>query len=844
MTDWEQLEKLLRAGEDHELIRTVRDLGEHERKALLAPAKQFERRARDFDEGLWNLRGGLAVIGAGVLPGASTVAPWLVRNRLWTHHDGVDLVAGVVEVLRARAVPWLPDLARRLAQRLPTGNVDGLLTRLVTDLVTVTGIDPPPTDGLVLAWATFYRWGTTEITDPRWVGLVPRLFEVTGVGRAIDASVPGDGGWPKVIAELAAAGQVDRLAMIDAAIGALQRGGRLGDVRGYLRVYQALAPGLPEIVDRVRDYVPLLADAHSSVAGVAQQELFRADAAGSLDFGLLLDSSRAVFYRSEKKLLRAQLDRLKAVIKREPGRTEEVLGVLAALFDHEAADIQAAAVNLVVAHAEAVSQETRAELAAAASGLPADLRGTAAKALGAVDSPEQQAIALPSVPDEQDFPPIKSLAELLEELATFQAQYTDAIDVVTMERVLAGLVAFAYEDRDATSTALEPFFAAHPYMTRGHRDWSSLSDWESLNEYDELRSLIGAAVAPCQGSAATPYPLASAVVGEAQWRRRADQLGLPGPQAALVHRVHEISVGLAYAPRPMLVSAPTRRNGLIAPEVLLDRLSQAAEAGWEPWEHDLTQALLRLPDERDPALAARAAALGTAAGKRLARRLTSDDPIADVGLLGQLLTRPGTKNAWYRAQYFAMCWPAMLPAHSEVIAGHVVPFLEERTLRGRGGGRTLTALSKGTRLSGENCARAFAHGLDAHDKNDRAEAVDALLVLAGRGQWDGSLLGQQIGRLAAEGTLSLGRVVPCLRDLAQSGAAVQVWDTLAAAIPLMLSPALDRAPQRLADLLALGVELVEQVQAAGPIPSLAALASRRGSSRIVVEARRLAAALA
>jgi hypothetical protein len=91
--------------------------------------------------------------------------------------------------------------------------------------------------------------------------------------------------------------------------------------------------------------------------------------------------------------------------------------------------------------------------------------------------------------------------------------------------------------------------------------------------------------------------------------------------------------------------------------------------------------------------------------------------------------------------------------------------------------------------------------------------------------------------------LSLGRVTPCLRDLARSGAATHVWDTIAAALPPMLSRELDRPPQRLADLLALAVELVEQVRPATAIPELTAIAARRGSSRIVTEAKRLVAAL-
>jgi hypothetical protein len=850
MTEWEQLEELLRAQKYDELIAMVRGLGPADRKALADPLKKFERRARDFTEHLWHLQSGLSIIGAGVLPGASTLAPWLVRNGLWVgtgpyqRAEIRDMVAGVLDVLKAREVPWLPDLAQRLAARLSAREFDDRQFRLVAELVELTGIDPPPTDGLVFGLANRNSWIMREGTDPRWFALVPRMFEVAGAGRVIDASAHNAKGWPQQIAALVADGRADRATMIDGAIGALQRGGRLGDVRGYLKVYEALEPDLPEVAERVRDYVPLLADAHSLVAGVAQRELFRADDAGELEVELLLDSSRAVFLRSEKKLVRAQIERLKAVIGRQPGCADDVLGVLATLLQHDAADIQAKALNLVIAHSPAASQRTRDDLAAAASALPADLRAKAAQAFGAVDATEVPSATLLSAPAEAPFPPpIGSLPELVEEIEVYTNGLADGVAMVRLERIIAGLVEFAHCDREGLSVALDPFFAAHPYLKKGHRNWSWLNEWQQLTDQEEMASLIGAAAGPCEGSTSTPYPLANAVVGEPVWRRRAAQSGPPAPQRVLVHRLHEISVGLAYAPRPMLVATPTELSGLIDPEVLLERLSRAAADGWEPWEHDLAQALLRLPDQRDDALAARAEALGTDAGKRLAHWLSHECTVIDAGTLGSLLTARPEVRSWYSSEYFLATWPALVPAHTELISVHLVPFLHEKTLRGRGGGRVLTTLSQTAGQMGEQCARAFAHGLDAHDKNDRAEAVDALLVLAARDRWNATALGRQVGHLAAEVELSLGRVTPCLRDLAQSGAAAHVWDTIAAALPPMLSPELDRPPQRLADLLALAVELVERVRPSTAIPELTAVAARRGSSRIVTEAKRLAAAL-
>jgi hypothetical protein len=60
----------------------------------------------------------------------------------------------------------------------------------------------------------------------------------------------------------------------------------------------------------------------------------------------------------------------------------------------------------------------------------------------------------------------------------------------------------------------------------------------------------------------------------------------------------------------------------------------------------------------------------------------------------------------------------------------------------------------------------------------------------------------------------------------------------------MLSPDLERPPQRLADLLSLAVELVEKVGPTTPIPELATITTRKGTSRTITEAKRLETALA
>jgi hypothetical protein len=276
--------------------------------------------------------------------------------------------------------------------------------------------------------------------------------------------------------------------------------------------------------------------------------------------------------------------------------------------------------------------------------------------------------------------------------------------------------------------------------------------------------------------------------------------------------------------------------------VLLERLTKAATEQWEPWQHDLTQALLRLPTDSDASLARLARRLGTAAGDRLAQWLADDHNERVAALLPKI--RGGWSGGFGIAEEFRSCWPAVLPAHRDVVAQHLLPELRSQTHTGRGGGRLLIALAEADGPVQNATLEAFACGLNARHQDDRAAAVDALLVLAARDQLDGAALGRQIGQLAVTTDLmTLARTVPCLQDFARSGAAAQTWEVVAAALPPLISPSIERPPQGLADLIGLAVELVQLLHPTADIPHLADVAARRGSSRTVTEARRLIAGL-
>lgn len=349
---------------------------------------------------------------------------------------------------------------------------------------------------------------------------------------------------------------------------------------GFLLLHEALDPDLDEVAARARDYARLLADGPSAVAVAAQRALRRLDDRGRLEPGLLAEASRAALFRPEKALVRTQLSWLDAVARRSPDRAGELLGAVSVAFAQESAALQSRALALLMRHARHADQETRAGLLEAAAALPADLRQQAAAALGgpvpADPSPPWPVLSAP--PPRELPPPIGSPAELAEELAAY-LQADPGMEPVTLERLLAALVAFAHRDRDALAHALEPVLARHRL-----RSWIPTVDSTSyllnLDEYALLSWVVLAAVTPPARGRMLLGPMDAVWAGGP---RRPHQAWVgPGLRLAMLYRLREIAVGL-WRPPPLLLATPTSPTGHLDPAALLSRLRRATADGWRPW---------------------------------------------------------------------------------------------------------------------------------------------------------------------------------------------------------------------------------------------------------------------
>ncbi|MDG4811336.1 DUF6493 family protein [Micromonospora sp. WMMD1120] len=840
--------RCLTLGDVSTAVSLLHPLDEPTRRALGDEVVAHVRRRRDY---WWAGREAttLAVVAVGTLSTATKTAELLGRRAVGL--GGADHEP-VIAAARQRGVPWLADLAYRLAERLPRARAwDGW--HFVAGLLVAENAPPPTGDAFVAGWAHSLWMARYESrprplldrlrADPFLDPLLPRLFEVDGIG--LDTMFNGAGqGVPPALAALAAQGRLDRTALLDGVLGRLLRGDRPGALRMFLALHDLLAPTPAEVTARASGYLRLLADAPGPVAVLAQRAL--RGAGGELELDAVVDAARVVLGRPEKALVRAQLSWLDRLARQHPERAAEIGAVLASGAAQPSADLRDRA--LALAHRHGHRPAATVTAAVAGDELP------------------------PPAPPALAPPPITDVDELVEEVSGLLGGQWPAL---TLERVLDGLVRLATREPDRLAAALRPVLRR-----------------AQVGDYDHLRAasltalfggVLRAAAAP--GETGHRHEQWSRVLGQSSprtkrlFRRRS---GVEPPQQPPLTRLYgcrlaEIGQRMDGSDDPGLLAAPTSVTGAVDPAALYERL--AALGGGPVWRWDLTQALLRLPVGVDDALATRAAALGTPAGNELAGWLRGDAlpaPVQEMVTVGRRERRHGYDYTYDRLperrtlvattppegfadplglltvpvhpigqgpSEWSDLWPALLPGHRGVVAARLLPGLASAAQEDADGfGAVLPQLAEGTGVGGPALDLIVAYGLCARFEADRVATLDALLMLAAAGDLDAPGVGGRLGALAADDQVTLTRAVTPLRDAVAAGARLSVWRLLAAALPPLLSR--PNAPRGTPDLLALATETASATGVRIEVPGLADVAARGGSSRLVREARRLDAALA
>ncbi|HEU5023368.1 MAG TPA: DUF6493 family protein [Spirillospora sp.] len=876
---WDEIRDAIDAKDTGQVIALVAKLDAAGRKEVAdrLPAKLKEMRDAtqwgDLEKGCHQP---LMMAGAGTIGGAAAVAAWLCRREFdtwWLRSQGRELRRDLDTVTAARPAEWRADVARRIADRLRiTDFAESVLPRwhMAAVLTLSAGAEPPAADGFVVMWASGGADPNALADDPFLDALVPRLFEADGVGAALafdentlQYKPDGVKSWVGALAELAAAGRLDRGMLLDGCVSRFLRGGTPHELRWFVRLHEVLDPAAEEFAARARDYVRLLPAAPSKVADVALQAVRQADDREPIEEPLFEEAAGAVLFRPEKKLVRAGLtwaDRT----ARKRGRVDATLRAVTAVFPSDALDLRERAVKIAVKHAGKASAASREDVRAAAAELPDTLRAMIAETFGEVDAASPGSLAPlgppPFVPREMPAP-IGSPTELAEEFAVLLR--TEHPDWLTVERFVAALVEFAYRDIDGTRDALRP-------VVDKQAPW--LANASQIGRHNEQNWTLFAV--RCLFVPKTPNRLVEALSSLVKgWSRKGETIFDPQLDRFLALRGREIAAAVGRV--PVLLAAPTTAAGHVDPAVLVDRLERLEAAGTEPGRAELAQAMLRVPREIDPAAVTRVKNLVSPAGRAMAAWLAAgpqpdpdvrceviEEPAATVGdrrlrlpsRILSVVSFPGDSDiarlcafpeeGWRDFGGAKYCvtfawWPGVTPSHREIAAAQLVPYQVGLTDETWLQGATALALAEADGPSGAATGTLLACTLaNAHERH-RADAVDALLALSARGVLPAAETGVAVGRLAAFGRIKLGRVVKALGAAADAGAHADVWTTIAAALPEVLSEPGGRAVRGLPDLLALGTRTAETTGARGAIPALEAAAGRDGSGRLVKEAARL-----
>ncbi|MEV4062434.1 DUF7825 domain-containing protein [Nonomuraea dietziae] len=882
MNAWEEVRKRIEAGAGStELLALITGLSDSDRRSIAAHLpKYLTERLRGEGRSRWDVvdqAHAFRIVGTACLLGAAQVAAWLNRREFREPREPQKDAENILCVVRDRKPEWRRDLAHRLVTSLRPStrrgwrNPDGEPGwELAAGLVIETGTEPPENDAFVAGWVwDLHRklWMGAEIDvvrhHPLLDVMVPRLFHAEGVAIALthDWQWNTGHGRPTVagaLVDLAAEGRVSRQRLLDGCVTRFLTSGQSRDVEPFLILWNQLQPTLDELptVDLVR----MLPVAASPLAQLATDELRRIDDATGLDEELYGEAVGALAFRPEKKYVTAAL---RWIDRSAPNRAEGSLAALGQIFSQEAPALRNRAVRLALKLAPHASPEAASLIREAATTLPADLVNQIADAFGEVvpARPEPAAVgtlkltvSLPDLP-----PPIVSVTELASKMSPGWVSYGP----MEIERILAALVELTHRDRTAVADGLQPWWEER-WGRWNHTSYPYVDTHVVYNPYSLLCHCARAVVAPTE-SVRCSQQIAEYLDKEPPYRTVLDWL--------VRDRLREV-IALLESGRtiPVLLATPTASTGHVDLDTLISRLERLGDV--EPLPLDFCQALLRLPRSFDPEILARAEKLTSAAGRRLAAWLRDGglaDPAMTYGIAARTRSLGGYQNyvpvpalhasmtppaqdlpkvirdlcvqtpqEWWRGWSEQMeWWPAIMPSHREVIAARVLECFAPGIPVNRAEVGVLTTLVQGEGPVGRATASAIMAALGHKQPAQRACAVDAMKILAVHGEIIPADFGWALGELVGIDFVKLNRVTPALEELALSGGHHEAWGILAHALPALLPGTGTRPLTGLADLLAVAANAATLAGARADIPGLAELAARKGSSRVVEEARRL-----
>ncbi|SEH00097.1 hypothetical protein SAMN05444920_11576 [Nonomuraea solani] len=595
-------------------------------------------------------------------------------------------------VLADRPIGWHVDFAVRLALSLAPAprkrrGPDGTAA-LALAMLRRSGAVPPEHDPLVVAWASVPPTVAELRTDPLLDHLLPRLFEAEGAGAVLRderSASPTSRAWLAALDELTHEGRISRDLLLDGCLGRFLRGGPAADLRFFVRLHELLDPSHDEVYQRRHTYLRLLPTVPGPVAESVLRYVRRLEALGP---GEVTEALRALLFRGERKLLTAGLTWLDEAARDPAIDLDALAPALGSAFACESADVQGRAVRMAVKHAKRFTAPGAQALRDAIGALPQEFGETLAAVFGGEAERDPDAFTPTPLPAPREPGPFPAPILAAENLGTVP----NGTGWVAAELWLAGVVRLHAHDPEGLAVRLARERTSGEAL---ERPWPHIGQWSDeiarlivtrtplpeeklIGEGTHVATAGGATAAKAIAGGATGVNTGGVVrrslgavaeaggaVGRAgrkargrgvlgtgrRPRRGGPRLPLAG-EVPVVHlfllrRWAEVYEAIeAGTLPPYLLSEPTEGTGHLNAGELVERVAGYERLGVEALPVDLQQALLRLPREVAPEVAARANRLTSAAGRAVARWMNGGrpDPVSEIGwayLLGPAQAAPG-----------------------------------------------------------------------------------------------------------------------------------------------------------------------------------------------------------
>jgi hypothetical protein len=589
-----ELEALVAEGTAEDVLEAMRDLSEKERRALAPTAVRL---AKDY----WRAHLRRYVIDVS----RPDVEDLRAQARAARERHGAACAALLAsgspsELARHDQVFWKADQASAaLTERRPpwlSGLAETLMAKSVRhwDLcyrLVMTGLCQRPTSenwclGFLSAgggWVGFHspvKSPDQHLSDPVFVEReLWRLFEIEGTSvlsfMNIDRFSNGRP-WATALLAHAAEGKIPRARLLDATLDALQRDFVQYRAGWFADLHRDLGPSVAERVERLDRYLALLASRIPPTVSFALDALVEVERAGELPPEVLLAHIAPAVQARAKKTALAALALAERAAAREPRLSRQTATVAAEGLGHDAADVQARAIAVVIrlgdksdrAFVELVRDRARAT---AATLRPRLLDWLGEPTAPARSEPTAAAARTPTAAAEAPLRRARSLDDAIDLLAGAIERF-DAAD--EMEGALDGVARFCGERPPDFALRLKP-------LTKRAGAILGAEPGPAFDSYDLRGDLCTLALAwSCNREVGA--------AGSGRFMR-----------TLLAGRIREVAVRAAAARPTTLLATPTHRDGWIDPEVLARRALTAV-----PDPLDAIQSLLRIArDGRASALA-------------------------------------------------------------------------------------------------------------------------------------------------------------------------------------------------------------------------------------------------